>query len=385
MRIMSLLKKSFIETLRDWKMFLLALIFGPIFILIFNAVYNGSNNAYSVVIRNADKGFEASGTKYNYGDTLIKCLKEIKASGGSRFKITLAADADSGRNSLKKGDVPLFMSIPEDFTKSIMEQASGDKKAQTNIEFYGDLTNQAYMIPAVSLGAVVENFVYESTGKVKPLNLIEHSLVSMENKKDFDAYVPFAILMGWIMVMFTACNALVKEVDEGTMVRLRLSGMRNFEFISSVTINQILISFIIVAITIGTAVGICNYKLTASILDIGVITLISTIGLVGMSIIVASFCRNTSDILIIGNLPYFLMMIFSGVFPIPGLKLFKIGSYSIGLSDLLSSTQTYSAYKKVLYDGLPLSKAGYEIAMILLLSLIYFTVGMVLFKRRHKI
>ncbi|HEX3045160.1 MAG TPA: hypothetical protein VHY08_10415 [Bacillota bacterium] len=91
------------------------------------------------------------------------------------------------------------------------------------------------------------------------------------------------------------------------------------------------------------------------------------------------FCKLT-----IGNLPFFLIMFFSGMmFPVPEINLFHIGSHAFRLNDILPPTHTIVAMNKILNYNAGLKDLGYEIGIILALTAIYFTVGVWLFNRRH--
>jgi ABC-2 type transport system permease protein len=85
---------------------------------------------------------------------------------------------------------------------------------------------------------------------------------------------------------------------------------------------------------------------------------------------------------VVANFPLALMMFFSGaIFPMPAVTLFTVGQQDIGLYDLLPPTHAVVALNKILTLGAGFKDVAYELAALLLLSLIFFAVGVALFQR----
>jgi hypothetical protein len=77
-------------------------------------------------------------------------------------------------------------------------------------------------------------------------------------------------------------------------------------------------------------------------------------------------------------------MFFSGgMFPIPTISLFALGGRSINVNDILPTTHSITAFGKILNQNAGLGDVTYEMGAIIVLTVLYFAVGIWLFTRRH--
>jgi ABC-2 type transport system permease protein len=67
----------------------------------------------------------------------------------------------------------------------------------------------------------------------------------------------------------------------------------------------------------------------------------------------------------------------------PKTTLFTIGGQAVGLYDFLPATHAVAALNKILTLGAGLHEVVYELAALAALSLLYFGVGVWLFRRNH--
>jgi ABC-2 type transport system permease protein len=112
--------------------------------------------------------------------------------------------------------------------------------------------------------------------------------------------------------------------------------------------------------------------------------LLSSLSIMAISLLVAAFLRTIFDLLTIGCFPFFILMFFSGgMFPLPPLRLFTIGSRLVSINDFLPTTHTISALGKVLNHEAGLGDIAFELGAILVLTVVFFAAGAWLFSRRH--
>ena len=110
----------------------------------------------------------------------------------------------------------------------------------------------------------------------------------------------------------------------------------------------------------------------------------ASLSVIGTGLVVACFSETVAQAFVIANFPLGLFMFFSGaMFPIPQVPLITIAGRSIGLYDILPPTHAVVALNKVLTLGADLGDVTYELAALLVLSVLYFAVGVWLFRRRH--
>jgi ABC-2 type transport system permease protein len=111
---------------------------------------------------------------------------------------------------------------------------------------------------------------------------------------------------------------------------------------------------------------------------------ITAVAVVGVGLIVAAFSKSVSQAFIIANFPLIFFMFFSGgVYPIPRIILFQIWGINVSLYDVLPPTHAVMALNKILTLGSELGEISYEIISLILLSLLYYLIGIWLFNRRQ--
>jgi len=80
----------------------------------------------------------------------------------------------------------------------------------------------------------------------------------------------------------------------------------------------------------------------------------------------------------------FLFMFFTGAaFPLKSDALFTIAGYPINIQGLLSPTHAISALNKTLIMNMDIKSIFPEIISIVVLTILYFLIGALIFKRRH--
>jgi len=67
----------------------------------------------------------------------------------------------------------------------------------------------------------------------------------------------------------------------------------------------------------------------------------------------------------------------------PKVTLFTLAGHEFGVYDILPPTHAVVALNKVLTLGAGLDEVTYELAMLTILSILYFVIGAWLFKRFH--
>lgn len=385
MRSIYILKKCVKEIVRDWKVLFFSLIFGPAFIFIFHSFYSNTQPVYKVAVTNFDKGFvDKQNTSINAGEELIKILNESKNSDGIKaYKVQVIKDKDEAMQKLKMGKYNIYISIPKEFSKSIGDQANAISKASTKLMFYGDMTTNEYMLSAITISGIGDKLVSSLTGRPRALNYVEKSIVPSKERTAFEMSIPAGVLLGIIMLVFTSAIALVKEIEAGTIRRLQISKVSAKELLAAITASQLFIGMVSIALTFFTAMTIFRAKSEGAMWLVWLIAILCCISIIAVGFILAGFSRNVSEILILGNLPYFILFLFSGVFPIPRLNIFSIGSHSIAVNDIFPTTPAMTAMKMVMDQGKNLNDIWFELVLILVLTGIYFAVGIYLFNRRH--
>ena len=138
---------------------------------------------------------------------------------------------------------------------------------------------------------------------------------------------------------------------------------------------------LLLTLLVAIALGFTSQGSIWSALLVGGIT---AVAVVGIGLIVAAYSKSVSQAFIIANFPLIFFMFFSGaVYPIPRIILFQIAGLNISLYDLLPPTHAVMALNKILTLGSGLDGVLYEIISLIILSLLYYLIGIWLFQRRQ--
>ncbi len=385
MRLLSLFGKAMVETFRDWKMLSLTVTFAPFFVFLMHAYFNEASEPYRVVVVNRDVGVPAPDFgAMSAGELLIDRLTEATyPEGGLIFRMEESQDLDRARSRLETQSVDLVVEIPERFSAVLLEYQVGGDPPPTVIKTYGDPSNPSYLMAAVWSDMLTYEYTASLTGASGPLVVQPETTGSVDSLTEYQLYVPGLLALAIMMLMFTAAGTLIREKDQGTLVRLRMSKMTTLEWLIAVSMVQIILGVVDVGLTLLAAMAL-GYETTGSMMALAVVTALSSLSIMAFSVIVAASLRTIFDLVTIGCFPFFILMFFSGgMFPLPNVRVFDLGSRSVNLNDILPTTHTIDAYNRILNYDAGLGDVGYEIAAITLLTLVFFALGTWLFARRH--
>jgi len=371
MRIISLFRKTWIENIRDWKILILTLTFAPLFVLLmFFYVGESTQSPYRVVVIN--------------GSDLIVEMTRVQDSEGKKIiEVKQALDMTSAREQLMNNAVDLVVEIPERFSEVLLSYRQGNQPAPVVVKTYGDPTKANYIMAAVWSDMITYEYAAATAGMQSPLDIQVNTVNGKQTLNEFELYVPALLVLALIMLMFTAAASLIKEKDKGTIIRLRLSNMTTFEWLTAVSLTQVIIGMLALALTFATAVAL-GYQTSGSLVAVLIVGLLSSLSIIAISLIVAAYLRTIFDLLTIGCFPFFILMFFSGgMFPLPPLRLFTIGDRAININDLLPTTHAINAMSKILNYGAGLNDLVFELGAIIVLTIVLFVFGIWLFTRRQ--
>jgi ABC-2 type transport system permease protein len=233
------------------------------------------------------------------------------------------------------------------------------------------------------VGSAIEQYGQGAVGQVSPIEFTEVALGASAARTEFDLYIPGLMIFAVIMLIFLAAMAVTREVEAGTLRRLQLTPMTSFDFLGGTCAALIVIAIAQVVLTFlaAQALGFDSQGPIWVAILVGVITSFS---IIGAGMIVASFSKTVSQAFIIANFPLALFMFFTNaVFPIQKVPLFSVAGRVIGLWDFLPPTHAVVALNKVLTLGAGIGDVVYELTALLILSLLYFALGVWIFDRTH--
>ncbi len=375
MKLIASVVKTLKENIRDWKVLIMVLVFSPFFILLMNLYYGSEPTTYNIGILNYDMGNEST--------ELIKTLENTRGEKNTKlFSLSEFNNIEQLETKVKDKSIDLGMVIPENYSKILLMSAFDKNKSTVAVDFLGSMGNMKYTVAAVLSSDIVYKQGMDVAKITLPSKITETFLEKKLPLNEFDNYAPGLISLAILMILFTACATIVKENDKRTLIRLKLSRLGAFNFLLGICIVQALIAVIALMLSYWTALGL-GYKPVGEFGPVLIIGIVSSFSMVAVSLLVSSFLNSVFDVLTIGCFPFFIMMFFSGsMFPLPKINLFTLGGHSFGITDILPLTHTANAFNKILNFGSGITDVGFDMAMIVLLSLIYFAAGVILYNRR---
>lgn len=375
MKLMAAAVKTGKENLREWKVLAMVLLFSPFFLLLMFLFYGGGPTLYTLGIANQDGGRAAA--------ELVEALHDKKGLEGEPiFRLSAISELDVLKKQIKNKTLDIGMLIPPDYSSIHADAAAQKPFSPSGIQFYGSMNNVRYPVAAVMAADEVNKQGLAAAKVTLPAFISESFLEKQLPLNEFEGYVPGLLALAVLMILFTASATIVKESDQKTLIRLKLSRLGVVPFLGAICIVQALIAVCALTLSYWTALGL-GYHPAGHFGSIFLVGVISSFSMVSVSLVVASFLNTIFDVLTIGCFPFFILMFFSGtMFPLPQLNLLTVGGHPLGMTDLLPLTHTVNAFNKVLNHGAQLYEIRFELSMIVVLTLIYFIAGLILYQKR---
>ncbi|MDP3003281.1 MAG: ABC transporter permease [Bacteroidales bacterium] len=384
MKLLSIIVKSLKEQWRSFWILLLTLSMGPFFMFVYYLILESSKPHYDVAIINNDKGYITDSESINKGEEYILFFtSSVKDSVNMPFSIKKSSSRSDGLADLKNKKSDAFIIIPEDFSKQLIEHKNSESTGSVEIQFFGDLTSVNYLLSALWANETLNSFIKKSIGSGDFIRISETGIGSSSKISDFDLIVPGILIVSVIMLMFTATIAFVSEVENKTILRLKLSRITTFEFIAGITVVQLIVGIISILLTLITA-AFLGFEFQGSAAVFILIAVLTSLSIIAFSLIIAALTKTANEVLVVGNFPLFLFMFFTGAaFPFRSEGLFNLFDYPVSLQGLMSPTHAISALNKIIIMQMKLSDIIPEILALIILTIIYFFIGMILFRKNH--
>ncbi len=384
MRFIAYFQKTFKENIREWKISILALVFGPFFIYMMYAYFGNATIRYTLLTINHDRAVSSAGGRLSAGADLVAQWEKAKYPDGKPiFKVRKIADPLAGRRELKNRDADLLLIIPANFSLRLqryLEKMGRDVPQLTSV---GDQGYVRFTMAAAFADYITYSFVSQAAKVQLPLRIDFQSITQGRSLNEFDLYVPALLVLSIIMVLFTAAASLIKEVDKSTLTRLILSKLSIGEFLAAIAANQVLIGTVALGLTYLSALHV-GYRSSGSILLFLLVGALSSLAVIAVSLLVASFIKTIFELLTVGVFPFFVLMFFSEcMFPLPRLTLFSLAGHPFYVNDVLPTALTVKAFNKILNFQAGLGDLSFEIGGIVIMTVLYFILGIWLFRRRH--
>jgi ABC-2 type transport system permease protein len=384
MRLLSIFVKSMKEHLRDPLVLSLSLAFAPFFVILYGMFFPSTSTTFSLLVENRDRALQIDdGTWLSCGDDIVQSLRELTYAnnGDPILEVEITSDRETAEGRISDRRAHALLVLPEDLSSSVWQARSDEGWVPAEVTFIGDLTSQPYVITAVMANAVVDEYIQQVTGQLRPIQIVEIPLGASAERSEFEIYVPGLFIFAVVMLIFQASMVIAREVESGTLRRLQVSHMTAFDYLGGSTLALVVIAIVQVLLTFFTAEAM-GFRSHGSLWLAILIGFLTSLSIIGTGLIVACVSKNVSQAFIIANFPMTLFMFFSGaIYPVNSVPLFTLGERTISLFDALPPTHAVVAMNKVFTLGAGLEGILFELGALALLSLLYFGLGVWLFSR----
>ncbi len=419
MKFISIAVKDFKEMVRDRRGLFFIMIFPIFLIMVLGFAFGGmgeGNTPHNIAIINYDQGstMPITGEKINFGNNLTTVLQDAKYENSDvkLFNITNSSESQA-EELLKQRTVDAELIIPSNFSNSMvalitntLQSATGQVSAAQNTStsnrtstviirgdtgFMGFGVSQAILVGILGQyqeGVVtgVKNQIAGTPG-AEPTKFIEtkvEAIAGTETFTNFDFIAPGMIVFAILLLATTVASILTREVESGTLERLKMSKMRSFDLLFGGLIPWTLVAAAQVVILLAVAIllGLHWQGSFNSIILAIFIGVIGGIASIALAMIIASFAKSDRQAANLGTLIVVPTSFLVGAFfQLPQVVIANIMGHTFLIYDLLPWTHTLSALRSVLIFGAGLNSVSYEVGMSAILTLILFVIGVFLFSR----
>lgn len=390
-KIVSIMTKTLKELLRNRRTLTLTLGFPVVFMVIFGLVFGASSSTtYEVTVVNEDAG--VLGAQYVAG------LSQLKYEDGTALvRVTNATTLADSKQALTERDTDLAIRIPNNFTADLTppptnpntnplpiggqpRQGAPPKGARVQVVF--DAASPDSQAASSIVDSYTQAFAAQAARQA-PLVVSEREVVTSSELTAFDFIAPGLMVYAVLNLAPQAAALLARESESRTLDRLKLTRMGTMSLLVGVSLAQLVVAVIALALMIGVAL-LFDFHPQGSLWVGVVVALVAAMATIGVGMIIGSFAKRQEDAANLGVLFAVPASFLSGAFfAIPAVPLFEIAGRSIGLYDILPSTWAIKALRSILTLGQTLASQTFEIGALLVLTVLYFGVGAWLFTARR--
>ncbi len=419
-KFLSIAIKDSKELLRDRKGLFLILGFPLFFMLIFGFAFGGmgqENQTHNLAIVNYDQGavFPTTNEKINFGNNLTTVLKDTKYEDSETriFNVTTTTE-NNANNLIKNSKADALLIIPKNFSQAMVNllsyninqnalssssnsvsSGSTSSNVTAKLIIRGDSSSVSFGVSQAILVGIIGNYQDQVVNNVKKSvsgssDQIEYIKTDVESASGtssfttFDFLAPGMMVFAILLLATTVASGLTREVESETLNRLKLSKMRSFDLLFGGLIPWSLIAAVQILILLGVAIAIGFHWQggTNSIILAMIVAIIGGVASVALGMIIASFAQNDRQATNLGTLVTVPVAFLSGAFfQLPQVVIGNFMGNTIEIYDLLPWRHTLLALRGVLIYGGNWNDISYQVAWMVVLTMILFVVGVVLFSK----
>ena len=218
---------------------------------------------------------------------------------------------------------------------------------------------------------------------VQYINTSVQSVAGTTSFTEFDFLAPGMMVFAILLLATTVAAILTREVESGTLLRLKISKMRSFDLLFGGLIPWSLVAGaqVVILLIVAIILGLKWQGSVYSILLAIVIGIIAGIASISLAMIIASFAKNDRQAANLGTLIVVPTAFITGsFFPLPAEYVTLLG-HTFQIYDILPWTHTLTALRSVLVYGSGWNVVSSDVIISAILALILFVIGVFLFSK----
>lgn len=269
--------------------------FPIIFILIFGAVFSGTDDvSFSVGLVVEDESPQAQ--------ALLEVLQQVPA-----FKIKMG-DEDSELQALKDGDRGAVIIVPSGFGQAISQGNKG------NIDVYYDPTqssSQQILLPIIR--RVLDEFD-RMIGQTPSLVQLNEKTLQTREIRAIDYLVPGILAMALMQLGLFAAQLLVMDRENRVLKRLGATPLRRSILIGSTVIFRLIIALVQAALILIVAQLVFDVPMMGNWFFLAGMVILGTLTFLSLGYMISAFVRTQEAVMPLIMVIQFPMMFLSGIF-----------------------------------------------------------------------
>lgn len=365
MKVLLVAWKSLVEMCREIQLLALTVALPLVFLVITALTYNNDLlNTYRVVIRDPHE---------QAGIYRVAIESLVYPDGRAVFEVTPHSLVDQGVS-----DADLLQTHKATVVVTFRSWGEG---ALDRVTIYGDALSTRFY----RASSLLENMLIETAAKTvgypPAVVFLDQSLAAQEPETEFDLYTPGMITFGLLMIIPQTAMLVGREVRWRTLQRLSLTGLSARELLGGISLAQMVVAALQVVIVVVAAVWMGFNQRGALALAI-LVGLALSFSAIGQGLLVACFVQDDSQAANLGSTFAMVQVFLSGSFyQLPPLTVFSMAGHQMDAFDIFPATHGFRALQQVLSYGDGWQEIAFRLGATLVLSGLYFLVGVVVFWR----
>ncbi len=290
------------------------------------------------------------------------------------FAVTPVTDLEAAEAALKEQSATALVRLSLD---------------DSTVTIRGDHVYARFYRASVLLEDVIYRYADHLAGRPEIVQIVEEPLGASGSsatprpgpRSEYDLYAPGMIVFALLLIVPQTAMLLGREIRWGTLRRLRLTRLGAWDLLAGISLSQMAVALTQVLVVFLSALAL-GFHNQGSLLLALVVGLAISFSAIGQGLVVSCFVENDSQAINLGAAVSMLQVLFSGSFyQFTSITVFTLAGHQIDLFDVFPATHGFLALQQVLSYGAGLGEIAFRLGATLILSLLYFGLGVVVFQR----